>query len=85
MPKKRMKETELASYLIPWLRDQHYEVYQEVAYGDGAIDILAVRGIVTWAMGEELHSDFEDYLNYVTTEINKELDKKDAEISNPQI
>ncbi len=38
-----------------------------------------------WAMGEELHSDFEDYLNYVTTEINKELDKKDAEISNPQI
>jgi len=47
-----MKETELAAQIIPWLKEQHYEVYQEVPlpYNWGDIDILAVRGIVTWAI-----------------------------------
>ena len=50
MPKKRMRETELAAELIPWLRDQHYEIYPEFSHGAGSIDILAIREPISWAI-----------------------------------
>jgi len=42
-----MSEKELASKLISWLTEQHWEVYQEVPMGAIA-DIVAVRNKIVW-------------------------------------
>jgi hypothetical protein len=46
-----MLETELASKIIDWLKNQHWEVYQEVepkGLNRGIADIVAVSGPITW-------------------------------------
>jgi hypothetical protein len=47
-----MSETDLAKKLIPWLTDQHWDIYPEFVerFSGGSIDILAVRGKITWAI-----------------------------------
>jgi len=51
-PKRRehIKETELASVVVSWLSDQHWDVYQEVQFtqGGGIADIVAVRNEIIW-------------------------------------
>lgn len=43
-----MKETELAQIVIDWLKAQHWEVWQEVNYGESIADIVAVRHNIVW-------------------------------------
>ena len=44
-----MKETDLASKVVKWLSDQHWDVYQEVKFGYGGIaDIAATRAGYLW-------------------------------------
>jgi len=45
-----IKETDLAKRVVEWLRDQHWDVYQEVKFsGHGGIaDIVAVRAGLLW-------------------------------------
>jgi len=45
-------EAELAKIVVDWLNLEKWEVYQEVSYGWGrpVIDIVAVRGQITWAI-----------------------------------
>ena len=44
------KETELAKLVVEWLKEQHWEVYQEVqfGFGGGVADIVAVRHGIMW-------------------------------------
>jgi hypothetical protein len=45
-----MKETELAAAIVAWLAEQHWDVYQEVQFGNftGVADIVAVRNKIMW-------------------------------------
>lgn len=48
----RVQETELAANVVEWLREQHWEVYQEVqphAF-DRTADIVAVNGHLLWVI-----------------------------------
>ena len=48
-----MKESDLASHVVDWLENQHWDVYQEVrmfGYAGKTIDIVAVRAGVYWAI-----------------------------------
>jgi len=45
-------EAELAKIAVAWLRDLHWEVYQEVkmSYGDKRADIVAVQNKIVWVI-----------------------------------
>jgi hypothetical protein len=45
-------ETELAAAIVAWLRQEQWEVYQEVqlSYGSSIADIIAVRDPVVWVI-----------------------------------
>jgi len=47
-----MSESDLAAGVVAWLREQHWEVYQEVAMRTGGrrCDIVAKQGIAVWAI-----------------------------------
>ena len=47
-----MEETKLAKPVIQWLSDQHWEIYQEVQFGNsnGVADIVAVRNGILWVI-----------------------------------
>lgn len=47
-----MKETELAAKVVDWLREQHWEVYQEVQprHSGRTADIVAVNGHLLWVI-----------------------------------
>jgi hypothetical protein len=44
------KETELGALVVAWLKEQHWDVYQEVMFGHygGVADIVAVRNGIMW-------------------------------------
>jgi hypothetical protein len=46
----RPSETELAKIVVDKLHDWHWEVYQEVIYGPGRADIIAVNGKIRWGI-----------------------------------
>lgn len=55
-----MKEIDLAAYVVQWLQDQHWEVYQEVQfrrYG-GVADIVAVRHNIMWIIESKMSYGF---------------------------
>lgn len=47
-----LKETDLAATVVSWLKDQHWDVYQEVQMrrGDAIADIVAVQGDTSWVI-----------------------------------
>ncbi len=61
MSPRFVKETELCKPLIAWLDAAGWDVYAEVDSPAGAIDVLAVRGRVLWAIEAKLHWTFEVY------------------------
>ncbi len=47
----KITEKDLASKVVEWLQDQHWDVYQEVqfsSWGGRIADIIAVRGKIVW-------------------------------------
>jgi hypothetical protein len=50
-------EIELARKVIEWLKDQRWEVYQEVAmgYGSPVADIVALRNNLTWVIETKMN------------------------------
>lgn len=47
---KFKSESELAAHVVAWLKDQHWEVYQEVSIGymDAVMDIVGIKGKIIW-------------------------------------
>lgn len=43
-----MRETELAKYIVNWLTNQRFDVYQEVQLGGSVADIVAILGNLCW-------------------------------------
>lgn len=45
-----MREIDLAAVIVAWLVEQHWDVYQEVQFGNygGVADIVAVRNKILW-------------------------------------
>lgn len=54
--KSKMTEIDLAAKVIEWLKDQKWEIYQEVSlgYANAVVDIVALRDGVTWAIETKL-------------------------------
>jgi len=76
---KFTSEVNLCKPAIQWLQDQHWDVYQEVEYGNCA-DIVAVRGLSIWVIEAKLTLSlslvdqalsWQQYANYVSVLIPK--------------
>lgn len=52
-------EKQLAEAVIWWLKDQQWEIYQEVPVGNGVADIVAKRGPVMWLIETKLSMSFQ--------------------------
>jgi hypothetical protein len=46
----KISESEMAGFIVEWLKDQKWEVYQEVLCGGNRCDIVAVQGPIIWAI-----------------------------------
>lgn len=80
------KETDLAKEVICWLKDQQWEVYQEVGtgYGNPVCDIVAVQNNIVWALECKLSASlallksannwcgwYANYVSVVVPEVNR--------------
>lgn len=56
-----MKETELAEYVVSWLEDQNWTIYQEVQFRHlgGVADIVAVRNGILWIIETKMSMSIE--------------------------
>lgn len=48
--KRKLTEEDLARHVIDWLEEQHWDIYQEVSFGQGAptVDIVAKQNYLIW-------------------------------------
>ncbi len=61
VPLSKCSEEQIAELVIAWLEEQHWEIYQEVSfwYGGGAVDIIAKKEYILWAIEVKKKLNFE--------------------------
>lgn len=56
---KKPTEADIAKHAVDYLLERHFEVYQEVPAGIGAVDIIAKAGPLIWAIEVKKQMSFE--------------------------